>query len=148
MIKFLQSHQCNAICQHLRLDIVNPKPIVYGTRPAKMYMDSHKVTVIDHIEHLNNEEYHKMPKIPIATLNDFYFQQIQALNKKQSICEAINDGALDDILSIDDKNTAHTRKYSSGSDCSRNYNPLTPLLKELDSDSEDTKCGLCHCAIL
>ncbi len=83
MIQFLNTHQCNAICQHLRLDMVNPKPIVYGTRPAKMYMDSNHIQVIDNVEQLNNEEYHKIPKIPISTLNDYYLQQIYQMEREQ-----------------------------------------------------------------
>eukprot|EP01084_Bolivina_argentea_P109282 195328_1 len=166
MIKFLKTHQCNAICQHLKLDIVNPKPMVYGTRPAKMYMDSKKITVIDRLDHLSTEEYHKIPKIPISTLNDYYLQQIYKMDRhsthnkhkpnKQSICEKNNnacDNGLEDIMS-DDPNTVNTR-YSChqstsniNNDSSDNdYNPLTPLINHID-DTEDTKCGICNCIVL
>ena len=137
MIKFLQTHQCNAICQHLRLDVVNPKPIVYGTRPAKMYMDSKNIKIIDHIDQLNNDEYHKIPQIPISTLNDYYLQEIYKMDPKnididndklhplshspsnsklahKSICEDKEDSNMilngnDSDASDDDPNTVKTR---------------------------------------
>ena len=153
IIKFLQTHQCNAICQHLRLDVVNPKPIVYGTRPAKMYMDKKNIKIIDHIDQLNNDEYHKIPQIPISTLNDYYLQQIYKMDprkkdidqnkvKHKSICEDkedsnvfINDNNSDDMMS-DDPNTVNTRYSRHQSNPNINNQQNKPNTRNTRNESE------------
>lgn len=160
MIKFLSTHQCNAICRHLRLDIVNPKPIVYGTRPAKMYMDKQHVKVIENVDQLNNEDYHRIPKIPISTLNDYYLKEIYRLDREQrkrgreGIEENVEDREGADItgnvnairsnarkevtnrsvggVSSEDLDESNTIRQRSVSVTRSEsaYNPLTPLISK------------------
>ena len=102
-----------------------------------MYMDKKNIKIIDHIDQLNNDEYHKIPQIPISTLNDYYLQQIYKMDpkdidnskviqnlhspsnsnlKQKSICEDRADPNMvhlndndSDIMSDDDPNTVKTR---------------------------------------
>ncbi|ETO21200.1 myosin heavy chain kinase [Reticulomyxa filosa] len=47
MLRFLRTHQCNAICQHLKLQPFNPHPFVDGTIPIKRKMDLERVRPIE-----------------------------------------------------------------------------------------------------
>ena len=153
MVQFLQTHQCNAICRHLRLDIVNPKPIVYGTRPAKMYMDSQKVKVIENVGQLSNDAYHKIPTIPMSTLNDYYLQQIYKMRRGDELDQKEGDDTGSSMKAQDRTETAQNlngKQSRSVSVSDAVYNPLTPLLQKETTINhmEDTECGLCHCHIL
>mmetsp|Transcript_1124 Transcript_1124/g.2162 ORF Transcript_1124/g.2162 Transcript_1124/m.2162 type:complete len:748 (-) Transcript_1124:4-2247(-) len=153
MIKFLQTHQCNAICQHLRLEALNPpKPIVFGTRPAKMYMDLQRVKSVEHTEQISTDEYHHIPHIPISTLNDFYRQQIYAMQKQQHKQHHKHSNESheidDDRLDRSAENSGNNHRNIDGhcyQSSNEFYNPLTPLIT---TDHEDTKCVWCGCIIL
>jgi hypothetical protein len=45
--RFLQTHQCNAICRYLKLPPVNAKAIDMGTRPDTPYMSYQHIDVVN-----------------------------------------------------------------------------------------------------
>ncbi len=63
MVKFLSTHECNAICRHLKLPISRSKMrAVEGTLPAKPLMD------YDTISTLNTETMHTLKEMPDSVM--------------------------------------------------------------------------------